>query len=98
MVYRIADIFPNSTHVRDIGMKAANDSIVWEYAKANKFIIVSKDTDMHDLSLLFGSPPKVIWLRIGNCSTGQVEEVLRQNQDSIKLFYGNNSVSLLCLA
>jgi predicted nuclease of predicted toxin-antitoxin system len=81
---RLSDLFPNSLHVRDVGMKAAilprrgsaNDPIVWNYAKDNNLMIVSKDADMHDLSLVFENPPKVIWLRLGNCSTLQVEKEL----------------------
>ena len=47
---RIADLLPNSVHVRDVGMKATDDPIVWDYAKDNDFMIVLKDADMHDLS------------------------------------------------
>ena len=94
---RAADLFPNSAHVRDVGMKATDDPIVWEYAKDNDFMIVSKDADMHDLSLVFGNPPKVVWLRLGNCSTRQVEELLRRDFEVIKLFYEDNSLSLLAL-
>jgi len=94
---RVADLFSNSVHVRDVGMKATDDPIVWEYAKNNDFLIVSKDADMHDLSLVFGNPPKVVWLRLGNCSTRQVEELLRRDFDIIKLFHEDDSVSLLVL-
>jgi len=94
---RIADLFPNSLHVRDVGMKATDDPVVWNYAKDNDFMIVSKDADMHDLSLVFGNPPKVVWLRLGNCSTRQVEEFLRRDFDVIKLFYEDENVSLLAL-
>ena len=93
----LIDLFPDSLHVRDVGMKATDDPIVWDYAKDNDFMIVSKDADMHDLSLVYGNPPKVIWLRLGNCSTRQVEEALRRDFDSIKLFYEDDSVSLLAL-
>jgi predicted nuclease of predicted toxin-antitoxin system len=48
---RLSDLFPNSLHVRDVGMKATIDPIVWDYAKDNDLMIVSKDADMHDLSL-----------------------------------------------
>ncbi len=94
---RLADLFANSVHVRDIGMKATDDPVVWDYAKNNDFMIVSKDTDMHDLSLVFGNPPKVIWVRLGNCSTRQVENLLRQNYEAIKLFATDDFVSLLVL-
>jgi predicted nuclease of predicted toxin-antitoxin system len=61
-------------------------------------MIISKDSDMHDLSLVFGNPPKVIWLRLGNCSTMQVENLLRRDYNVIKLFYEDQSVSLLALS
>ena len=93
----LADLFPDSLHVRDVGMKATDDPVVWDYAKENDLMIVSKDADMHDLSLVFGNPPKVIWLRLGNCSTRQVKELLRQDFDVIKSFYEDKYVSLLAL-
>jgi len=95
---RLSDLFPNSLHVRDVGMKATIDPIVWDFAKENNLLIVSKDADMHDLSLVLGNPPKVIWLRLGNCSTRQVEDVLRRDFDVIKLFYEDGSLSLLALS
>jgi predicted nuclease of predicted toxin-antitoxin system len=95
---RLSDLFPNSFHVRDVGMKATIDPIVWDYAKDNNLMIVSKDADMHDLSLVFGSPPKVIWLRLGNCSTLQVENLLRRDFNAIKLFHEDENLSLLALS
>ena len=95
---RLGDLFPNSLHVRDVGMRATSDPIVWDYAKDNDLMIVSKDADMHDLSLVFGNPPKVIWLRLGNCSTLQVENVLRRDFAAIKLFYEDKNLSLLALS
>ncbi len=94
----LSDLFPNSLHVRDVGMKATIDPIVWDYAKDNNLMIVSKDSDMHDLSLVFGNPPKVIWLRLGNCSTSQVENLLRLEFNAIKLFYEDETLSLLALS
>ena len=94
---RLADIFPGSTHVREIGLQAANDPTVWEHARQNDYLIVSKDADMHDLSLHFGAPPKVIWLRLGNCTTSEVENLLRRELEAIDAFYLDESLSLLAL-
>jgi predicted nuclease of predicted toxin-antitoxin system len=94
----LADIFPDSLHVRDVGMKATIDPIVWDYAKENNLMIVSKDADMHDLSLVLGNPPKVIWLRIGNCSTQQVENLLRRDFAAIESFFEDETLSLLALS
>jgi predicted nuclease of predicted toxin-antitoxin system len=94
----LSDIFPNSLHVRDVGMKATIDPIVWDYAKDNNLMIVSKDADLRDLSLVFGNPPKVIWLRLGNCSTLQIENLLLRNFNAIELFYEDETLSLLALS
>ncbi|MCC5658161.1 DUF5615 family PIN-like protein [Nostoc sp. XA010] len=69
-----------------------------DYAKDNNLMIVSKDADMHDVSLVFGNPPKVIWFRLGNCSTLQVESWLRRDFNAIKLFYEDENLSLLALS
>lgn len=97
LAHRLADLFPASAHVRDVGLQAADDPSVWDYALLNGFLIVSKDADMHDLSLLFGNPPKVIWLRLGNCSTAQAENLLRNEFEAIQAFNEDNTVSLLAL-
>ena len=95
---RLSDIFPDSLHVRDVGMKATTDPIVWDYAKDNNLMIVSKDSDFHQRSFLYGFPPKVIWLRLGNCSTADVERVLRTNFNIIKAFSEDKYVSFLSLS
>ena len=74
---RLADIFPESAHVMDVGLDRADDAAVWDYARANNFIIVSKDSDFHERSVFSGAPPKVIWIRRGNCSTEAIEQLMR---------------------
>lgn len=94
----LADLFPGSTHVRDVGLKSADDPEVWKYAVDNDLIIVSKDADMHDRSLLFGYPPKVIWIRLGNCSTSDIEQLIRKDISSINKFIGDKFASFLALS
>ncbi|HYV12036.1 MAG TPA: DUF5615 family PIN-like protein [Pyrinomonadaceae bacterium] len=72
LVVLLADLFPNSVHVRGVGLRAAEDSLVWNYAKDHDLVIVSKDADMHQRCFVFGAPPKVVWVRLGNCSTTDV--------------------------
>lgn len=98
LVRLLDDLFPNSVHVRDIGLKAADDPQVWDYAKGNGLIIVSKDADMHQRSFMFGAPPKVVWVRLGNCSTSEVEELLRQHIEALKAFHEDGYASFLCLS
>jgi predicted nuclease of predicted toxin-antitoxin system len=98
LVRLLADLFPDSIHVREIGLKATDDLSVWEYAKNNDLLIVSKDSDMHQRSFVFGYPPKVVWVRLGNCSTSDVERLLRRHFDAIKAFYEDDYASFLSLS
>jgi predicted nuclease of predicted toxin-antitoxin system len=86
LVRRLADIYPDSAHVREVGLRDAEDSAIWDYAKLNGFAIVSKDSDFQQRSLLYGSPPKFIWLRAGNCPVKVVEDLLRQHSVAIHTF------------
>ncbi len=61
--------FPNSSHIDYLQMQGCTDSDIWELAKTNNYIIVSKDNDFRQRSFLFGSPSKVIWLSVGNNGT-----------------------------
>ena len=98
LVQRLSDLFPDSEHVRDADLKSATDSIIWEYAKNNDLMIVSKDSDFHQRSFLYSYPPKVVWIRLGNCSTDDVEHVLRTNFDAIRDFYEDIDASFLSLS
>ena len=98
LVRLLADLFPDSVHVRDVGLKAADDSEVWKYAQDNSFIICSKDSDLHQRSFLLGFPPKVVWVRLGNCSTSDVELLLRKHAVTIELFAEDDYASFLTLS
>jgi predicted nuclease of predicted toxin-antitoxin system len=86
ITHKIQDIFPGSKQVRELGLENASDSMLWTFAKANNYCIVTFDGDFYDLGLLKGYPPKIIWLRPGNTSTQNIEKVLRNNFDLIKSF------------
>lgn len=98
LVALLADVFPDSTHVRHIGLQSEDDIRVWEYAKINDFLIVSKDSDMHDRSFLFGYPPKVIWIRLGNCTTSDIEKLLRREAHTVQAFNDDSYASFLILS
>ena|SRR6516165_525086 len=69
LVNRLADLFPGSSHVQSERLDCADDDQVWDHARQHGFAIVSKDEDYNNLSVLRGSPPKVIWVQLGNCTT-----------------------------
>lgn len=93
----LAEVFPGSNHVYPLGLGAVVDSEVWEYAQANDFVIVSKDADFSDMSLLHGHPPKLIWLRIGNCTTLQIEQLVRANSPMIEQMQQDPTIGVLSL-
>lgn len=98
LVSRLQDVFPGSLHVRDVELHSASDSLVWKYAEENSLIICSKDSDMHQRSFLFGFPPKVVWVRLGNCSTSDVEHLLRFRYAEIEAFASDEFASFLSLS
>jgi predicted nuclease of predicted toxin-antitoxin system len=97
MIHRIVDLYPDSEHVKTLGLINTDDRLIWEYAKTNGFVIVSKDSDFHQRSLLYGHPPKFIYLRIGNCSTSKIIQILRDNLDTLIQFESSEAESLLVL-
>ena len=82
----LANLFPNSSQVRLLGLAEANDSAVWQHAKADGFILVTQDSDFADMATLHGAPPKVIWLRCGNQPTQAIEKLLRDHAQAIAAF------------
>jgi predicted nuclease of predicted toxin-antitoxin system len=97
LVTRLADIFPGSLHVFPLNMGEAADQQIWEYAKQNSCVIVTRDSDYNDLSLIRGVPPKVIWIRRGNCSTQEIEQLLRVASSDIQAFEENPLNGVLTL-
>ena len=90
--------FPGSQHLRDCGLKGQSDEAIWEYARANGFALVSKDSDFSQRSLLHGHPPKVIWLRLGNCTRGHLLALLIRHEQDISTFEGNAAEAVLVLS
>ena len=98
LVSKFRGPFPDSSHVRSIGLDRALDLEVWDYARVHGFTIVSKDGDFHQLSFLHGPPPKVIWVRRGNSSVGEIEALLRSSVPTINEFENDTEAALLILS
>ena len=91
----LSDLFPGSLHVRSEALASADDDDVWRHAAANDLIIVSKDSDFHQRSFVYGFPPKVIWIRTGNCSTESLILIIRDHADDIRRFADDPVASFL---
>jgi predicted nuclease of predicted toxin-antitoxin system len=55
-----------SRHVRRLGLGAVSDEAIWRHAKAEGFGIVTMDEDFQHLAARFGTPPQIVWVRLGN--------------------------------
>jgi predicted nuclease of predicted toxin-antitoxin system len=97
LVRALADVYPDSAHAHDCGLGSSDDDAVWQYAKDGGFTIVSKDSDFQERSVLRGFPPKVVWLRVTNCTTSEIEKLLRAAQPVITRFVNEDKESCLLL-
>lgn len=94
----VSQEFPESKHIRDVGLRGKDDFFIWQYAAIHKFTLVSKDDDFVELSILRGAPPKVVLIRLGNCRTTEVANLLIANKIQIHSFVGEETTSLLELS
>ncbi len=58
---------------------------------------MSKDENFRQLSFLYGSPPKVVWLQLGNCTTLDIEQMLRGHLPTIRKFLTDEEGAFLVL-
>jgi predicted nuclease of predicted toxin-antitoxin system len=97
VIPRIVDLFPDSTHVKTEALIHTDDSLIADWANERGFTIVSKDAGFYQTSVAFGTPPKFIWLRIGNCSTATIIDLLRLHHELISEFISTGTESVLVL-
>ena len=97
LINQLSELFPDSAHLDALNLGTADDIAVWQYAKEKQFLIVTKDADFADLSILRGFPPKILWIRRGNCSTKDIEEILRVNYAEIENFLTDPISGILTL-
>jgi predicted nuclease of predicted toxin-antitoxin system len=93
----LQDVHAGSAHVRQFGMQTAADGEIWEFARDEDFVIASKDSDFRQLGFLRGPPPKVVWLRLGNCTTDRILAVLLGSRERMLAFEADDDAALLVL-
>jgi predicted nuclease of predicted toxin-antitoxin system len=92
---RLSDLFPASSQVITLRLEASDDREIWDYAKANGYTLITQDSDFADMAAVYGSPPKVIWLRCGNQRTEIIESILRDYASTIRAFEQDESAACL---
>lgn len=98
LVGTLSEAFPGCVHVALLGMDEADDRTVWRFAAENGAVIVTKDADFHQMSFALGPPPKVIWIRRGNCSTREVAELLLRHRAAIETFVADGESAFLAIS
>ena len=86
VVKQILHLFPDSQPANRLKLVSKEDGLIWAYAKANDFTIITYDEDYEELSQLRGWPPKVILLRTGNLSNQQLTNLIVGNANAINDF------------
>jgi predicted nuclease of predicted toxin-antitoxin system len=93
---RIRPVFPDAFNVRDLGLIDFNDFQIYSHARQNGFdAILTLDEDFYNIQLEHGVPPKVIWLRTGNCSTATLAEIIMHNAELIHKFLFDTQLDCL---
>jgi predicted nuclease of predicted toxin-antitoxin system len=93
----LSDLFPGSAHVRDLTGSGASDSAVWEAARAGNFTLTTRDEDFIGISVLRGSPPKVVWLNVGNSRNATIAALLQSHAGDIERFVADNDHTFLAI-
>lgn len=94
---RLRPTFPGTQHVDLAGLRGQTDHAVWEFARNHGLAIVSKDNDFRQLAFLYGPPPKVIWLAVGNAGTATIGRLLEENAAAVHDFLAAPNEALLVL-
>ena len=86
LVSILEEHFGECTHVDNISELEfpEKDTKIWQYAKDNEYTIVTQDNDFNDLISVRGFPPKIIWLRTGNCSRKFIADLLIRSKRAIE--------------
>lgn len=90
--------FPESMHIDALGLRGSSDTSIWDYAGAHGLTIVSKDNDFRQRAFLYGPPPQVIWLAVGNAGTAAIGRLLDASRRRIVAFSERQDEGLLILA
>lgn len=83
-------LFPEGRQVRELQLEGSTDRQIWDFSKEKQYTIVTFDADFYDFVTLYGHPPKVIWLRMGNTSTQNLIKCFELHFEVIKAFLIDN--------
>ena len=88
LIERVQHALPiDFIHVKSVNLADASDISIYVYAKNENFdAIMTMDNDFINIQSMLGTPPKLIWLRVGNCSTAALSLIINQKTTEIHAF------------
>jgi predicted nuclease of predicted toxin-antitoxin system len=95
LIRQLGSAYSGSDHV--LNHDLPDDRAIWDFAAASGFVVVSKDTDFFNLSMVYGAPPKVVWLRIGNAGTAAVAGLLLRERSALEALVADPDAAMLIL-
>lgn len=95
LIELLRDEYPDSSHVHFVGFGSAPDVAIWSYARDEGYVLVSKDGDYFEMSVLRGAPPKFVWVRRGNCSTRTIADLLVRHRPDVETLCSRDGYSFL---
>lgn len=94
-VSRLEPIYPQAKQIIKLDLTDFSDKEIWDFAKANNYVIVTFNSDFFDLSTFYGFPAKVIWLRTGNMTTAYLAQLLSERKNQIAAFVDDENLGCL---
>jgi predicted nuclease of predicted toxin-antitoxin system len=95
LVNDLQKVFPDSTQVALAGLEQATDTAIWEFCRQHDYVLLTKDEDFLDLQSVWGFPPKIIWLRVGNISNASLKNSLISAADEIEAMLLNPDIGYI---
>lgn len=95
LVVNLADKYPGCKHVFLENLSTEDDIVIRKFAHRHQLSILTKDADFYELHNLYGFPPKIIWLRVGNVTTREIIQFMESNEEVIKNFLSDPQKGLL---
>ena len=80
----LASLGEDAIHVLDAGLMEANDGEIWSFALQNDWVIITKDEDFQIRASVSKQYPRIVWVRVGNCSKQKLLDVFSKHWAAIK--------------
>ena len=96
LIKKLTHVFTDVIHVSALKItQPATDNSIWEFAKKNDYVIMSKDDDFEKTVLLRKAPPKLIFLKTYNLNTNKLAFLILDNSLKIRDFINSNDNDIL---